>query len=103
MNTRNETEEICRSRLATITGAVETDDAETARVNFLVSEDVQGDGRHELVRLWAHCGPGDESQPVITVMVDGEENASELRSRTAQRSITSDLNLPTTTKAIGTL
>jgi hypothetical protein len=45
----------------------------TDRVHFQVLVDVHGDGRHELVRLWALCGPGDEGEPVVTVLLEGED------------------------------
>src|SRR6266446_5443695 len=45
----------------------------TDRVHFQVLVDVQGDGRHELVKLWALCGPGDDAQPVISIMLEGED------------------------------
>jgi hypothetical protein len=35
--------------------------------------DVDGDGHHELVKLWALCGPGDDARPVITLMLEGED------------------------------
>jgi len=43
------------------------------RVRFEVLVDVHGDGHHELVNLWALCGPGDEGEPVMTVMLEGED------------------------------
>jgi hypothetical protein len=43
------------------------------RVHFQVLVDVHGDGRHEMVRLWALCGPGDDAQPVITIMLEEED------------------------------
>ena len=43
------------------------------RVHFQVLVDVHGEGRRKLVKLWALCGPGDEAQPVITVMLEGED------------------------------
>jgi len=43
------------------------------RIHFQVLVDVHGDGRHEAVSLWAHCGPGDDAQPVITIMLEGED------------------------------
>ena len=46
---------------------------QTDRVHFQVLVDVHGDGRHETVKLWAHCGPGDDAKPVITIMVEGED------------------------------
>src|ERR1035441_3694356 len=47
--------------------------ANTDRVHFQVLVDVDGDGGHEMVKLWALCGPGDDAQPVITIMVEGED------------------------------
>jgi hypothetical protein len=29
--------------------------------------------QHELVKLWSHCGPGDNAEPVITIMLEGED------------------------------
>jgi hypothetical protein len=46
---------------------------EADRVYFQVLIDVEGDCRHELVRLWALCGPGDNGEPVITIMLQGED------------------------------
>lgn len=44
------------------------------RVHFQVLVDVEGDGRRrEVVNLWALCGPGDDAQPVITIMLEGED------------------------------
>jgi hypothetical protein len=45
----------------------------TDRVEFQVLVDVNGDGRHELVKLWALCGPGDDAEPVITILLQGED------------------------------
>ena len=47
--------------------------ANSDRVHFQVLVDVRGDGRRETVSLWALCGPGDDAQPVITIMVEGED------------------------------
>ena len=47
--------------------------ANTDRVQFQVLVDVRGDGRREMVKLWALCGPGDDARPVITIMVEGED------------------------------
>jgi hypothetical protein len=33
----------------------------------------EGDGRHELVKLWALCSPGDDARPVLTIMLEGED------------------------------
>src|SRR5260370_20973357 len=38
----------------------------TDRVHFQVLVDVHGDGRREMVRLWALFGPGDDAQAVVT-------------------------------------
>jgi hypothetical protein len=43
------------------------------RIHFQVRVDVTGDGRHETVKLWALCGPGDDASPVITIMLEGED------------------------------
>jgi|ERR1700722_5789895 len=47
--------------------------ADTDRVHFQVLVDVHADGRRETIRLWALCGPGDDAQPVITIMLEGED------------------------------
>jgi len=44
----------------------------TDRVHFQVLVDVYGNGHYESVRLWALCGPGDDANPVITIMLKGE-------------------------------
>jgi hypothetical protein len=46
---------------------------ETDRVHFQVLVDVHGDGQHELVKLWALCGPGDDARAVLTIMLDDED------------------------------
>lgn len=43
------------------------------RVHFQVLVDVNGEGHHELVKLWALCGPGDDAKPVITILLEGED------------------------------
>jgi hypothetical protein len=45
----------------------------TDRIHFQVLVEVNGDGRHETVRLWALCGPGDDAKPVFTLMLEGED------------------------------
>ena len=45
----------------------------TDRIHFQLLVDVDGDGHHEQVKLWALCGPGDDAQPVITLMLEGED------------------------------
>jgi len=47
--------------------------ANSDRVHFQVLVDVHGDGRRETISLWALCGPGDDPQPVITIMLEGED------------------------------
>ena len=47
--------------------------AKADRVHFQVLVDVHGDGHREIVKLWALCGPGDDPQAVITIMVEGED------------------------------
>jgi hypothetical protein len=47
--------------------------SDTDRIRFQVLVDVNGNGRHEAVRLWALCGPGDDAKPVITIMLEGED------------------------------
>jgi len=47
--------------------------ANSDRVYFQVLVDVHGDGRRETVSLWALCGPGDDAQPVLTIMLEGED------------------------------
>lgn len=44
---------------------------EEDRVNFTVR--VWNGKRHMEVRLWSLCGPGDEGEPVITIMLEGED------------------------------
>jgi hypothetical protein len=43
------------------------------RVDFSVLVDVHGIGRHTKVDLYAVCGPGDDGEPVITIMLPGED------------------------------
>jgi hypothetical protein len=43
----------------------------TDRVTFRVGV-WDGKQRNE-VRLWAHCGPGDDAAPVVTIMLEGED------------------------------
>ena len=47
--------------------------ANSDRVHFQVLVDFHGDGRHEMVKLWALCGPDDDARPSITIMVEGED------------------------------
>ena len=46
---------------------------DTDRVHFSVDVDVKGDGKHKTVKLWCQCGPGDKGEPVLTVMLEGED------------------------------
>jgi hypothetical protein len=43
------------------------------RVDFQVSVLVDGVRKRKTVRLKALCGPGDKGEPVITVMLPGED------------------------------
>ncbi len=43
------------------------------RVHFEMPVDVYGNGRSELVKLWMLCGPGDDAEPVMTIMLEGED------------------------------
>lgn len=46
----------------------------TDRVHFKVSVDTDGTGQHnKLVELWALIGPGDTADPVLTIMLLGED------------------------------
>jgi hypothetical protein len=46
---------------------------DTDRVHFKVLVDVHGDGNHETVKLWSHIGPGDQGEPVLTIMLPEED------------------------------
>jgi len=35
--------------------------------------DTNGDGKHETVKLWSLIGPGDDGEPVLTLMLEGED------------------------------
>ena len=43
------------------------------RVHFSVQVDEKGDGNHQTVKLWAHIGPGDSGEAVLTIMLEGED------------------------------
>jgi hypothetical protein len=43
------------------------------RVHFQVLVDVNGHGHREVVKLWALCGPGDNAEPVVTIMLKDED------------------------------
>ena len=45
----------------------------TDRVYFAVDVDTNGDGKHKTVKLWSLIGPGDDGEPVLTVMLEGED------------------------------
>lgn len=46
---------------------------DTDRAYFKVDVDEHGDGKHTTVKLWCQCGPGDDGEPVLTVMLEGED------------------------------
>jgi len=43
----------------------------TDRLAFAVK--VWNGRRHDTVKLWSVCGPGDDAAPVITIMLEGED------------------------------
>jgi hypothetical protein len=43
----------------------------TDRIKFRVS--VWNGRRRQEVKLWSLCGPGDDAEPVITIMLEGED------------------------------
>ena len=43
----------------------------TDRVKFRVS--VWNGRRRDQVKLWSLCGPGDDGEPVVTIMLEGED------------------------------
>jgi hypothetical protein len=45
---------------------------DTDRAYFKVSVD-RGNGRSDIVDLWIHVGPGDTPEPVLTIMLLGED------------------------------
>ena len=45
----------------------------TDRVHFQVSVLVDGEKERKMVKLWSLCGPGDDAEPVITIMLEGED------------------------------
>lgn len=45
----------------------------TDRVDFAPLFVLKSSGAPEPVAMWAHCGPGDDFKPVITVMLPGED------------------------------
>jgi hypothetical protein len=55
----------------TIRGARHKGD--TDRVHFKVDADTNGDGKHTTVNLWCQIGPGDNAEPVMTIMLEGED------------------------------
>ena len=52
--------------------AIALSGCETDRVDFKVSV-LQNDGKRKVVNLWSLIGPGDEGEPVITIMLQGED------------------------------
>jgi hypothetical protein len=43
------------------------------RIHFSVLVDVHGNGRKTKVDLYSICGPGDTAEPVITILLRGED------------------------------
>lgn len=52
--------------------AVQVGGKESDRVRFAVSVQ-QADGSRRLVEMWSLIGPGDEGEPVITIMLECED------------------------------
>jgi hypothetical protein len=44
---------------------------DTDRIHFRVN--VWTGRQHDEVRMWALCGPGDTGEPVVTIMLEGED------------------------------
>jgi hypothetical protein len=63
--------------LATMRGglknAAQRRNTDSSRIYFDVLVDVHGNGRHSKVELYSVCGPGDNAEPVITIMLQGED------------------------------
>jgi hypothetical protein len=54
--------------------AVRKSGGTTDRVHFKVEVDVDGTGQNrKVVNLWALVGPGDTPDPVLTIMLEGED------------------------------
>ena len=53
--------------------AVKRQSEPSDRVDFSVMVDVRGDGHHKRVDLYSVCGPGDNAEPCITIMLVGED------------------------------
>ena len=45
----------------------------TDRIHFSVLVDIHGNGRKSKVDLYSICGPGDTGEPVITILLRGED------------------------------
>ena len=52
--------------------AISLSGGETDRVDFKVSV-LTDDAKRKVVNLWSLIGPGDEGEPVITIMLQGED------------------------------
>ncbi len=52
--------------------AISLSGGDTDRVDFKVSV-LKDEGKREIVNLWSLIGPGDEGEPVITIMLQGED------------------------------
>ena len=55
-----------------ITMAIRKNPAERVD-NVPFSVVVSGHGRRETVNLYVNCGPGDNAEPVLTIMLEGED------------------------------
>ena len=61
--------DVCQCLLHAIRSAGERND----RVFFRVLVDTRGNGRHKQVDLCSQIGPGDNGEPVITILLDTED------------------------------
>jgi hypothetical protein len=72
MNFREGTEQSYTGRLWDVLMVMRFTRADGDRVHFKVNMR-QPDGRTRTVDLWALCGPGDTPEPVLTIMLEGED------------------------------
>ena len=60
--------------LMVLRAAIRKSGGNTDRVEFKVSVDVDGTGQNrKTVSMWALVGPGDTPDPVLTIMLEGED------------------------------
>ncbi len=59
--------------LMVLRAAIRKSGGNTDRLHFRVAVDVHGDGKTRTVKLWSLVGPGDTPEPVLTIMLEGED------------------------------